>query len=215
MVPGHAADGDEARRIERALGLRAGMIVADVGAGSGDFTSGLARAVGPTGRVYATEIEQRHLDAIDARMQAAGLRNVSTVLGTSRDAGLPAGCCDRILLRLVYHHFSEPAPMRDSLLRALRPGGRIAVVDLPPQPGWRPLPDTPDRGGHGIRPEVLRDEMLAAGWRLVERHDDWPGEPGAYCLVFEPADVQRGGDLDFRQPRGARRRLSERVPAGR
>lgn len=190
-APCHAAGGTEAQLIERVLGLRPGMTVADVGAGSGEFTTGLARAVGSTGRVYATEIEQRHLAAIDLRMQAAGHRNVITVLGTLRDAGLAEGCCDRILLRLVYHHFSEPAPMRDSLLRALRPGGRIAVVDLPPQPGWRTLPDTPDRGGHGIQPEVLRDEMLAAGWQLVERHDEWPGEPGAYCLVFEPAPASR------------------------
>jgi protein-L-isoaspartate O-methyltransferase len=189
--PGHAAAGDEHQLIVRALAVRQGMVVADVGAGSGEYTGALAGAVGGAGRVYATEVEQRHLDALASRMEREGHRNVIPVLGTDTDTGLPAACCDRLLLRLVYHHFTQPAPMRESLKRALRPGGRVAVIDVPPQKGWPVLPGTPERGGHGIAAEALKAEMTAAGWRLVEEHAQWPGDPGAYCLVFEPAASAR------------------------
>lgn len=184
LRPALAAPAGEHARIAQALELRPGLVVADVGAGEGDHTAELARAVGETGRVLATEIEQRLLDRIAARMAAEPIANVETVLGDQQKTGLPALCCDRILLRLVYHHFHDTRPMRSGLFEALRPGGLILVVDVPPQKGWRRLEGVPERGGHGIRPEDVVREMRESGFVLVSRQDEWPGETDAYALVF-------------------------------
>jgi len=180
-----AADTDvEGRRIVEVLGLGDGMVAADVGAGGGRFTGVLARSVGSAGRVYATEVEQDKLDDVKARMAADGIDNVATLLGDQSQTGLPAGCCDRILLRLVYHHFADPRAMQESLWAALRPGGQIAVIDLPPKKSWPRVSVAPDRGGHGIEAADLVSEMRAAGFELVAQHEDWPAEDDSYCIVF-------------------------------
>jgi ubiquinone/menaquinone biosynthesis C-methylase UbiE len=182
---------DESQRILSALGLATGMDAADVGAGEGRFTVALARKVGAGGRVFATEVDQAEIDKIEATVAAESLANVTVVLGDQQQTGLPAACCDAILLRLVYHHFTDPAAMRRSLWQALRPGGRIAVIDVPPQPGWRKLEGVPERGGHGIPLEELVAEMRSEGFELAARHDAWPAEDGTYCIVFRrPRPVQ-------------------------
>jgi predicted methyltransferase len=183
-VAGAADEGTEARRIVDALGLGAGMVAADVGAGEGKFTAALARGVGPSGRVYATEVTQGKLDEVQARMTADGIDNVATVLGDQQQTGLPAGCCDRILLRLVYHHFADPKAMRSSLWAALRPGGQIAVIDVPPKKSWPRVNGAPERGGHGIEPAELLAEMRGDGFEVVKHHEEWPAEDDSYCIVF-------------------------------
>jgi predicted methyltransferase len=179
-----AEPGLEGQRIVDTLRLGAGMVAADVGAGEGKFTSVLARSVGPAGRVYATEVEQAKLDEVKARLAADGIDNVATVLGDQQQTGLPAGCCDRILLRLVYHHFADPKAMQRSLWAALRPGGQIAVIDVPPKKGWPRVAGAVERGGHGIEPSDLLAEMRAAGFEVVAQHEDWPAEDHSYCIVF-------------------------------
>ncbi len=112
--------------------------------------------------------------------------NIVAVLGGERSTGLESGCCDAILLRMVYHHFTEPEPMRASLLDALRPGGRIAVIDIVPQTGWGRLDGVPDRGGHGIEVEDVVAEMLGAGFLLEAVYPDWrSGDEDRYCVVFK------------------------------
>ncbi len=180
---GHAEAG-EAEQIAAALRLAPGMRVADVGAGDGEWTVGLAERVGDAGHVYATEVDEDDLEDVRETVDDAGLGNVTTILGDAEDTGLPAGCCDAILLRLVYHHFTDPAPMRASLKRALKPGGLIAVIDMLPQSHWRELDGVPDRGGHGIEPEELLADMTGDGFELVARHDDWGDDEEDYCLVF-------------------------------
>jgi protein-L-isoaspartate O-methyltransferase len=185
--PGCAAQAptEEVARIVELLHLAPGMRVADVGAGDGEWTEALARAVGETGHVYATEIEQDLVDEVRERAAAAGLDNVTAVLGDDRRTGLEEDCCDAILLRLVYHHFTDPAAMRRSLLAALRPGGRLAVIDLAPQKDWRHLEGVPDRGGHGIPVEDLIAEMTAAGFAVEAVHPDWRSDDeDRYCVVF-------------------------------
>ncbi len=179
-----AEPGPEERRIADTLRLGAGMVAADVGAGEGKFTTVLARGVGPSGRVYATEVTQDKLDEVKARMEADGIENVATVLGDQQQTGLPAGCCDRILLRLVYHHFADPKAMQRSLWAALRPGGQIAVIDVPPKKSWPQVSGAVDRGGHGILPADLLAEMRAAGFEVIAHHEDWPAETDSYCIVF-------------------------------
>jgi SAM-dependent methyltransferase len=174
----------ETARLVEALGLEEGMTVADVGAGNGEWSERLAREVGDSGHVYATEIEADGVEEIRERALSARLDNVTALLGTATDTGLPEACCDAILLRMVYHHFTDPASMRTSLRRALRPGAHLVVIDLEPNTSWRELPGVPDRGGHGIGEDDLVAEMTSDGFEVVERQDDWDGNGERYCVVF-------------------------------
>ena len=184
------ATAEEADRIAEVLELGPGMKVADVGAGSGEWSEELARKVGESGRVYATEVDEDDVEDLREHLADVGLENVDPVLGDQHETGLPADCCDAILLRLVYHHFTEPPRMRASLRRALRPGGLLAVIDLPPQEGWRNLPGVPDRGGHGIPPALLIAEMTAAGFEMVARYDDWDEDEEHYCVIFRRPEAR-------------------------
>jgi len=177
---------DEITRIAELMQLRAGMHVADVGAGDGEWAEALARVVGDSGHVYATEIKQGLVDDIRERMERAGLDNVSAVLGDDVHTGLDEGCCDAILLRLVYHHFTDPAAMRADLRRALRPGARIVLIDIVPQTSWPDLPGVPDRGGHGIPLDMLVAEVESDGFEVLETIDDWPGDRDHFCAVLRP-----------------------------
>ena len=171
---GFHADGPEMQRLTQALALEAGSVVADVGAGKGQLTAALAAEVGSKGRVFATEIDAGRLQAL----REAGLRNVTVVEAGSRESGLPANCCDAIVLRRVYHHLSDPASTNASLLRALRPGGVLAVIDFPP-----PLRL---RGSLGVPANAVIDELTAGGFEPMRLIDDWPGRGplGSYCALF-------------------------------
>src|SRR5579862_7520397 len=118
----------DADRLAAMLQLRPGMVVADVGAGSGWMTVMLGARVGPRGHVFSTEIDPRNLGRIRGAVAAAQLHNVTVVQSTASDTGLPANCCEVILLRRVYHHLTDPADIDRSLFHALRPGGRLAVL---------------------------------------------------------------------------------------
>jgi ubiquinone/menaquinone biosynthesis C-methylase UbiE len=178
----------ERERLVAALGLQEGMHIADVGAGDGEWTERLAEEVGSAGHVWATEIDSDDLEKIENRASRAGLENVTVVLGTETDTGLADDCCEAILLRMVYHHFTHPAPMRASLRRALRPGALLAVIDLQPRGDWGDVDGVPDRGGHGIRDEELVEEMTSDGFEVVARYDDWNGSGNRYCVVFRRAE---------------------------
>lgn len=175
----------EEEQLFAVLGLKPGSNAADVGAGDGEWSEKLARKVGPSGRVYATEVDSSELDKIRKRVQDAGIVNVTAILGTQQDTGLPEACCDAILVRMVYHHFTEPARMRASLRNALRLGGVLVIVDTEPQTSWRKLEGVPKRGGHGIREDDLVREMTADGFEVRARHSDWSGDDDRYCVVFQ------------------------------
>lgn len=181
------ACGSELGEIDRIAGILAledGQSVADVGAGDGDFAEGLAEVVGPEGRLYATEVKESLVTSMRERFEGAGLGRATAILGSQSDLGLEEGCCDAILLRLVYHHFEDPRTMRAALWRALRPGGLIAVIDITPQEDWEELPGVPDRGGHGIPTADLEAEMLGAGFELVAEYSDWNGDEDRFAMVF-------------------------------
>ena len=119
---GFDASGPEMPQLEDALSLRTGMVVADVGAGKGQLTLALAKVVGSGGHVFSTEIDPGRLRSLRETVAAAGLGNVTIVAAKTSESGLPAGCCDAVVLRRVYHHLSDPGATNASLLRALRPG---------------------------------------------------------------------------------------------
>jgi ubiquinone/menaquinone biosynthesis C-methylase UbiE len=176
---GFRADGRELPRLRQVLGLETGKAVADVGAGKGELTFALAREVGPNGRVFSTEIDPGRLRRLREAVVAAKLGNVTVVDAHSSETGLPPNCCDAIVLRRVYHHLTDPAGINASLLRSLRPGGVLAVIDFPP-------PFFVSRGQFGVPAEIVIDEVTRSGLELLRLIDDWPGRGplDSYCAVF-------------------------------
>jgi SAM-dependent methyltransferase len=124
--------------ILRLSGVAPGMVVADVGAGTGLFTMMLSDAVGPDGRVYAEEVVDRFTRSIAERAEQEGRTNVVSVAGTERGIGLPPGSIDLAFLCDVYHHFDDPAAMLASIRQALRPHGQLFLVDFRREPGRSP-----------------------------------------------------------------------------
>jgi ubiquinone/menaquinone biosynthesis C-methylase UbiE len=172
---GFRTDGQEMPRLRQVLALEAGTVVADVGAGNGELTLALAREVGATGRVYSTEIDAARLK----KLRAAKPGNVTVVEGRSGETGLPPACCDAIVLRRVYHHLTDPASVNADLLRALRPGGVLVVIDFPPPFFW-------GRGSLGVPTKAVVAEVAGSGFETIRVLDDWPGRGPlqSYCAVF-------------------------------
>ena len=176
---GFQADGREMPRLRRVLALETGKVVADVGAGKGELAFALAREVGSKGRVFATEIDPARLRRLREASVAAKLDNVTVVEATSSETGLPPSCCDAIVLRRVYHHLTDPSGINAGLLRSLRPGGVLAVIDFPP-------PLFLSRGSFGVPAKSVIGEVTSSGFELLRLIDDWPGRGplGSYCVVF-------------------------------
>src|SRR5262249_47584715 len=123
------------REIVAAAAVKPGMAVADIGAGTGLFTMLFARAVQPGGRVYAVAISRAFVAYIRERAKAEGLDNVIAVLTQGTDTELAEGSVDLVYTCDTYHHFEQPAQTLQSIRRALRPGGRLVVVDFEKIPG--------------------------------------------------------------------------------
>src|SRR5262245_139108 len=192
--PGFRARGPEMPRLRHELTLAPGMSVADVGAGRGEMTVALAAEIGPSGRVYATDIDPDALEQIRARVAAAELQNVTILQARARDTALPTSCCDAVVLRRVYHHLSDPEATNLDLLRALRPGGVLAIIDFPPMFSWRwpwSSKDTPGRTGHGVAAALVVEEVTAGGFTLVKVIEDWPGRGPlkSYCAIFRKPEA--------------------------
>lgn len=168
----------ECDRLAAVAAIRPGMTVADVGAGSGRMAASMAARIGPSGRLFATEIKEALIRSIRERAAAEGLSNVTLVLAGESTTGLAANCCDVIYLRRVYHHLADAQAIATSLYSSLRSGGRLVVIDMM-TPDWLPVVR------HGIPAETVRSGLQRAGF-LLERHiDRW--SPIDYCLVFRKA----------------------------
>ena len=181
---------EEAERLAELLHWKPGSAVADIGAGDGEMTILLSERVGISGRVFSTEIDLEKLTRLEKI--AAEHANVTVVKAASEETNLPPAYCDSILVRRVYHHFPKPDRTGASLLRSLKPGGRLAVIDFAPREGLPEVKeDVPkNRGGHGVALHVIVEELTAAGFELASRHDTWPN--GDYCLIFrKPAKQGR------------------------
>lgn len=138
-----------------ALALKPGEIVADIGAGSGYFSWRMARKVGKQGKVYAVDIQQEMLDLLMANMRRRGAAAiVEPVLGTVQDPRLPAAAVDTILLVDVYHEFDFPYEMTRGMIRALKPGGRLVLVEYRGED-----PNVPIKPLHKMTVAQVRKEM--------------------------------------------------------
>jgi SAM-dependent methyltransferase len=163
------------------LELKPGMSAADIGAGFGATSIVMSRWLGPSGRMYATDISESSLTALRAAKTREKLENLVVIEGAERATNLPDGCCDGILIRNVYHHITQPADFNRSLAASLRPGGRLAIIDFAPRSGSALPQGVPNnRGGHGVPSSIVEQELSAAGlvhvsttrWPLkVERAD--------------------------------------------
>lgn len=155
------------------LALKPGMVVADIGAGSGLFSRPMAKAVAPGGKVYAVDIQQDLLDHINQRDKEENIGNIQTVLGEYDDPKLPERNVDLAFINDVLHHIQHRAAYLKALGTYVKPGGRIAIIEMDKND-----PKTPHRN----QPELLvsREEILQwmsdAGFTLVQEHPDlFPG----------------------------------------
>ncbi len=164
------------------LDIRPGSTVVDLGTGTGNLIETLSRAVGAQGRVIAEDIHQDFLDRATARARAAGISNVSFVLGTDTDPDLPSHSADLVVVLDAYHHFDYPERMLASIRGSLRPGGRLAIVEYHKKRGA--MESNPDCALTHIRAsaEQVVQEVEAAGYKLQWRRDYIPGRQ--YIAMF-------------------------------
>jgi ubiquinone/menaquinone biosynthesis C-methylase UbiE len=161
-----------------ALAIGPGQTVCDIGAGPGYFALRIAKRVGPGGRVLAVDVEPKILDVLRARLEKAGLRNVTPVLALGDDPLLPARSCDLVLLVDVYHHLPDGPRYLARLAALLRPGGRIANVD------WhkRATAIGPEQS-HRVAREAFLADAAKANLRLVAEPTFLPNQ---YFLILAP-----------------------------
>jgi ubiquinone/menaquinone biosynthesis C-methylase UbiE len=185
LFPRAQADpADEIKRLAALMEWKPGTIVADIGAGDGRYAFAAAQIVGPSGKVFATEIDQEKLANLRSEITKRHLINVTVLESKEADTSLPTECCDAIFLRRVYHHLTKPAEFDAALIRSLKPAGRLAIIEFPPRSGLAPVEGVPaNRGGHGIPQEITIQELTAAGFRITKTVNAWP--EGDYLLLFE------------------------------
>jgi ubiquinone/menaquinone biosynthesis C-methylase UbiE len=181
-----AISDSEIQRLARVMNWKPGQVIADVGAGEGEIGFAAAGTVGETGKVYLTELDEEKFAALQKDANRRNLKNVVILAGAEKETKLPDNCCDAIVLRRVYHHLTAPAEMDASLLRSLRLGGLLAVIEFPPRKALTasdPVKGIPsNRGGHGIPKKILVEELTAAGFKLDKSFEDWPEDD--YCVLF-------------------------------
>lgn len=162
---GESGDAD---RLVEALALSPGSVIAEIGAGDGSLTIALARQVGAGGHVFTTELGAERLKALREKVRAARLPQIEVLEAHATRANLADACCDAVLMRDVYHHFGDPAAMNASLLAALKPGGRLAVLDF--APSGEEADEVSGRardGHHGVGRQTVSRELEAAGFEVV------------------------------------------------
>jgi ubiquinone/menaquinone biosynthesis C-methylase UbiE len=146
--------------------------VADIGAGGGQLAVALAGEVGPSGRVYATELGADRLRDLRQVIDSAGLDQVSVLEAHPTRTNLPERCCDALVLRRVYHHFNDPHRMNVSLRQSLKPGGLLAVIDFAPDGSESEDPAERDTGSqHGVTSATVVRELSQAGFERVAVED--------------------------------------------
>lgn len=163
----------EAEQVMVFLGTRPGMVIADIGAGSGYYTVRLAPRLAPTGRVIAEDIVPAYVRDLRARVRKLGLRNVTVIQGTAENPRLPLNAVDAALMVHMYHEVRQPYALLWHVRGALRKGGKVAIVDI----------DRPTRD-HGTPKAQLACELAAVGFRRIGDLD--LGAAGGYLAVFEP-----------------------------
>jgi SAM-dependent methyltransferase len=166
----------EPSQLVRLLGIKSGMTVADIGAGSGYYVVRLSPIVGPNGRIIAEDVVPKYLGALRDRVRDLGLQNVVVSRGEPHDPRLPADALDIAILVHMYHEIAQPYGLLYNLVPALKSGARVGIVDA-----YGPTAE------HGTPPSLLRCELAAVGYRQISL-DRLVGSD-AYLAVFVPPSV--------------------------
>ncbi|HEX5216991.1 MAG TPA: methyltransferase domain-containing protein [Vicinamibacterales bacterium] len=196
LTPRVSAQSQEAQReswqrvpdIFAAMGIGANSIVADIGAGQGFFTTRLAKAVGESGRVYAVDISAATLDRLRTRIAAEGFTHVVPILGAADDPKLPAATLDAALIVNAYHEMTAHQAMLAAIRRALKPGGRLVIVEsfITGQGG---VPRANQESRHFLAPQHLQRDAIEAGFVITRVESPFTrhgGPGGEYLTVLEP-----------------------------
>jgi putative heme-binding domain-containing protein len=167
---------EQSDALVKALEIREGARVADIGAGTGYFTWRLAQHAGPKGKVIAVDIQQQMLDLAAATVKQHGLGNVEYVLGRESDPKLPDRSLDMVFIGYSYHEFSQPETIMDAIRRSLKPGGRLVIVEYAKE---NPL--APASSLHKMSFDEIRSEIEPTGFDLDRILDFLPLQHG---LIF-------------------------------
>ena len=157
-----------------AIGIRPGMVGAEIGAGQGRYVVQLAVRVGESGKIYGEDIDAAALRHLEQRCERWGLTNVETILGEIADPKLPEGELDFIFVISAYHHFDDPVALLGKARASLKPDGMLAIAE------WL----------RSTSPEKMEAQMTDAGYRL-ERTETFLEENGLYIYVFRVDDARR------------------------
>jgi ubiquinone/menaquinone biosynthesis C-methylase UbiE len=152
-------------KVIAALNLHSGDVVADLGSGGGYFTFRLARAVRPSGKVYAVDIDKDMIELVNKQLAEAPEKNVETIIATPTDPLLPEKGVDLIFTANTYHHIADRVAYFANARKYLRPGGRIAIIDLDGR-AW-----LEDLLGHYTPSETIKREMGQAGYTAQQQFD--------------------------------------------
>jgi predicted methyltransferase len=199
--------------IFRAMDVRPGAAVADVGAGDGFFTSRLASAVGPSGQVFAVDVSDAPLDRLRRRLTEQAITNVTVVKGTATDPRLPAGTLDAALIINAYHEMPEHRAMLEAIRSALKPTGRLVIVE-PISASRRTATRADQTRDHEIGPEFVMQDVRAADLRIIGLEDpfttrgrvvEWmmtvtPDGATAVIAANPPSAGPETGSCDWRDP---------------
>lgn len=164
-------------RVMDILQITEGKSVADIGAGSGWFTVRAANRVGSSGKVFAVEINQEYINYIKERAEREGFDNIEAILGAEDDPKLPADAIDAVLLLKTYHEIGQPIRVLENLRKALKKDALIGIIDK-----------TGNGDDHGIKQEVVIEELKRAGFALVDNYDFVKPDGMDYFLVFRVAN---------------------------
>ena len=170
---------DEFGQVARLMKVAPGETVADIGAGNGYYVFRFAKLVGPQGKILAEDITPDYLDDLEKRVQASNESNITVVRGEAHDPRLAPASVDAAVLVHMYHEISQPYGLLHNLAAAMKPGGRVGIVDAD---------DIPSK--HGTPPKLLRCELSAAGYKELSQ-TKLKGGVG-YLAVFQaPAPEAR------------------------
>jgi len=188
-VSAQRSAGVDTDRIFEAIGVAEGQTICEIGAGNGALSLAVARRVGDSGHVYTSELGDERVATLRKAATASGLPQMTVVEGAPAATNFPDGACDALFMRNVYHHFADPERMNASILAAMKPGARLAIVDFPPAGDEATQPGDRDEGrSHGITAETLSRELRAAEFEPVSSEE---GERRWFMVVVAKPHAER------------------------
>lgn len=165
------------------LHLKPGMFVGDVGAGTGFYSLRVAQIVGPTGKVFANDIQFPMLERLRKNAAAHNINNIETVLGTESNPNLPAHTLDMVIMVDVYHELSRPQRMLDAIRESLKPDGQLVLLEFRKED-----PTVPIRPEHKMSVDEVKAEVTPEGYRFEKVVDTLPWQ---HIIFFRKARESR------------------------